>query len=272
MTTSGQIGPSPAATRRILVMGLPGAGKTTLATKLALRLNAVHFNADEVRGQHQQRPRVQRRGPGEQARRMSWLCDKVSRTGNYAIADFVCPTADTRAAFGPAFIVWLDRIEEGRFRDTNRLFVHPDRFEVRVTKEGAPEAWVERIVAMLQPVFDPQAPTALFLGRYQPFHDGHRALVLEGIRRVGQACIAVRDTHGTDMKNHYLFEEVRSRIEASMADQRGRFVVVPLPNITNVYYGRDVGYSIERLDLGTDVHAISATNVRALFGPLQPGG
>lgn len=242
-----------------------------LATKLALRLNAVHFNADEVRAHINKDLGFGVEDRVEQARRMGWLCDQVIRTGNYAIADFVCPTPDTRAAFGPAFTVWLARIEESRFENTNRLFVPPETFNVKVTAEGAAEAWVERIVAMLHPVFDPKAPTALFLGRYQPFHDGHRALVLEGIRRVGQACIAVRDTHGMDAKNPYLFEEVRSRIEASMADQRGRFIVMPLPNVTNVYYGRDVGYSIERLDLGTDVHAISATNVRALLGTIQPG-
>lgn len=262
---------SATARRRILVMGLPGAGKTTLATRLAARLNAVYFNADEVRAHINKDLGFSIEDRIEQARRMGWLCEQVARTGNYAIADFICPTPEARLAFGPAFTVWLARIEEGRFEDTNRLFVPPEEFDIKVTADGAAEAWAERIVFMLHPVFDPKAPTALFLGRYQPFHDGHRALILEGIRRVGQACIAVRDTHGTNEKNPYVFEQVRARIETAMADQRGRFVVVSLPNVTNVFYGRDVGYQIERLDLGSDVHAISATQVRALFGTLRAG-
>jgi nicotinamide mononucleotide adenylyltransferase len=88
----------------------------------------------------------------------------------------------------------------------------------------------------LRPVFDPQQPTALFVGRYQPFHDGHKALIAEGIRRVGQVCIGVRDTHGLDDKNPFGFEAVRSRIEHGLREFEGRFVVVPLPNITDAAY------------------------------------
>lgn len=269
MTESKPVYLSSPAQRRILVMGLPGAGKTTLAVKLAARLNAVHFNADEVRANINKDLGFSVEDRIEQANRMGWLCEQVARTGNFAIADFVCPTPETRQAFGSAFTVWLARIEEGRFEDTNRLFVPPETFNVKVTAEGAPEAWVERIVSLLHPVFDPKLPTALFLGRYQPFHDGHRALILEGIRRVGQACIAVRDTHGTNEKNPYPFEQVKARIEVAMADQRGRFVVLPMPNVTNIFYGRDVGYDIEQIEMGADVHAISATNVRALFSSLR---
>ena len=109
-------------------MGLPGAGKTTLAQALAPRLNAVVFNADEVR-QHLNKDlgfsELDRIG---HARRMGWLCDQVVRTGSYAIADFVCPTPATRAAFlegGTAFVIWLRRIERSRFEDTNRMFTPP---------------------------------------------------------------------------------------------------------------------------------------------------
>lgn len=252
--------------RRILIMGLPGAGKTTLSRVLAKRLNAVHFEADAVRANLNRDLGFSVADRLEQARRMGWLCDTVAAAGGYAIADFVCPTPETRAAFGPAFTVWVDRIQSGRFEDTNRLFVPPAEHDLRVLAEGAPEAWAERIATRLQPSFDPKAPTALLLGRYQPFHDGHRALALEAIRRVGQVCIAVRDTGGTDAKNPYGFEYVRDRIEASLADQRGRFLVVPLPNITQVLYGRDVGYLIEKVDLDAALQEVSATKVRALLG------
>jgi len=112
-------------------------------------------------------------------------------------------------------------------------------------------------------VFDSKKPTALLIGRYQPFHDGHRALILEAIERVGQVCIAVRDTQGTDAKNPFSFEYVRARIEHGLRAHEGKFTVIPLPNITNVFYGRDVGYKIERIDLDQALQEISATNERA---------
>ncbi|MGC8470370.1 MAG: adenylyl-sulfate kinase [Acetobacteraceae bacterium] len=256
--------------RKILVMGLPGSGKTTLARVLAKRLNAVHFNADEIRHNINRDLGFSVEDRVEQARRMGWLCDQVVKTGGYVVSDFICPTPETREAFGPCFTVWVDRIESGRFEDTNRMFLPPERCDVRVTSEGAAEAWAERIVSRLRPTFDPKAATALFVGRYQPFHDGHRALIVEGIRRVGQACIAVRNTHGIDHKNPYNFEAVRERIEAALFDQVGRFIVVPLPNISNIFYGRDVGYSIERIELPEEFHNVSATKVRAALNSLGP--
>ena len=116
----------------------------------------------------------------------------------------------------------------------------------------------------LRPAFDPQKPTALFIGRYQPFHPGHQRLIEEGLRRVGQVCIAIRDTHGIDDKNPLPFFAVKQRIEAALSAYAGRFVVVPLPNITNVFYGRDVGYTVERIVLDEATEAISATKLRRL--------
>jgi adenylylsulfate kinase len=251
--------------KKILIMGLPGAGKTTLAKVLAPRLNAVHYNADEVRANINRDLGFSEADRVEQARRMGWLCDRVVNTGNYAIADFVCPTDATREAFGAgeAFVIWVDRIERGRFEDTNKIFEQPSRFDLRVVAAGTPEYWAEQAAKFLRPVFDFKKPTALMLGRYQPFHDGHKALIVEGIQRVGQVCIAVRDTQGTDEKNPFSFEYVRSRIEHGLRAYEGRFIVAQLPNITNIFYGRDVGYKIERIDLDKELQRISATDERA---------
>jgi hypothetical protein len=248
--------------RKILVMGLPGAGKTTLARMLAPLVNAVIFNADDVRSNINRDLGFSLEDRLEHARRMGWMCDRVVESGGIAIADFICPTAETRAAFNADYVVWIDRIKEGRFEDTNRLFAAPDRYDVRVTADGSPRHWAERIAAKLRPIFDPQRPTALFLGRFQPFHDGHKRLIEVGLDRVGQACLAVRDTHGADENNPLSFFEVKQRIEAGLRAYDGRFVVVPLPNITNVFYGRDVGYSVQRIDLDEATHAISATDIR----------
>src|SRR5438270_507844 len=108
--------------RKILVMGLPGAGKTTLARALAPKLNAVLFNNDQVRAHINRDLGLSLEDRIEQARRLGWLCDRVAEAGGTAIADFICPTPETRAAFGPAYVVFVDRIKESRFDDTNKLF------------------------------------------------------------------------------------------------------------------------------------------------------
>ena len=138
--------------RKILIMGLPGAGKTTLARALAPRLKAVLFNADEVRANISRDLGFSMPDRIEQARRMGWLCDRVVEAGGTAIADFVCPTPETRAAFGPAFTVFVDRLKAGRFADTNRLFVPPANFDVRVTPEHAPEFWADAIAQSLSSI------------------------------------------------------------------------------------------------------------------------
>ena len=90
-------------------MGLRGAGKTTLAKVLAPRMSAVLFNADEVRANLSKDLGFTIEDRIEHARRIGWLCDRVADAGMIAIADFICPTPETRRAFGPAFIVWVDR-------------------------------------------------------------------------------------------------------------------------------------------------------------------
>src|ERR1043166_5245572 len=209
----------------------------------------------------------------EHARRMGWLCDQVVKTAGFAIADFVCPTPATRAAFlegGDAFIVWVNRVDRGRFEDTNRLFVLPWRVDIEVPPKGTPEYWAEQIIRKVCPIFDAKKPTALLIGRYQPFHDGHKALVTEALRRTGQVCIAVRDTSGTDENNPFPFEYVKASIERGLREFEGRFAVIQLPNITNVFYGRDVGYRLERIELDSSTESISATKLR--FARRNGGG
>ncbi len=136
--------------QKILVMGLPGSGKTTLAQALAPKLGAVWFNADAVRLNINRDLGFTIEDRIEQARRMGWLCEQVAAAGYIAIADFVCPTHETRRAFGEAFLIWMDRIEEGRFPDTNRLFTPPARWDFRIGADGMPEEWATRIADYLR--------------------------------------------------------------------------------------------------------------------------
>lgn len=133
-------------------MGLPGAGKTTLATELAKMLNAVHFNADEIRKEINKDLTFSIEDRIEQARRMKVLCDIVVRSGNYAIADFVCPTKEAQDVFitEDTYVVWVDRTKIGRYEDTNKLFHPPENFDMIVNEYGSPKFWALLIVDELQ--------------------------------------------------------------------------------------------------------------------------
>ena len=135
---------------KILVMGLPGSGKTTLATALAERLRCPRFNADDIREHVNKDLGFSVPDRIEQARRMGHLCDIAGKYG-HVIADFVCPTDDTREAFNADFVVWVDRIKEGRFEDTNKLFVAPEKYDVRVTStlDSYPEHYVDLITKIV---------------------------------------------------------------------------------------------------------------------------
>ena len=101
--------------RKILICGLPGSGKTTLAEKLVPRLNAVWFNAYAIRQEIHKDLGFTAEDRLEHARRLGKLSDWASMGGNYVVADFVCPTREAREAFNPDYIVWVDRIQEGRY-------------------------------------------------------------------------------------------------------------------------------------------------------------
>lgn len=109
---------------KILIFGLPGSGKTTLAKILSKKLKAVHINADEVREKYNDWDFTPE-GRLRQAYRMKFLSDGVNLAGRIVVADFVCPTENTRLEFNADFNIWMDTITSGRFEDTNKMFEKP---------------------------------------------------------------------------------------------------------------------------------------------------
>jgi len=137
--------------KRILIMGLPGSGKTTLAAAIGARLffnkKFTWFNADAIRERYNDWD-FSEEGRIRQAKRMRELADKEIAQGRLALCDFVAPTNEIRDIFNADYTIWLDTIREGRYADTNAIFVPPEHYDVRVTEQNA-EHWAQIIVSRL---------------------------------------------------------------------------------------------------------------------------
>ena len=129
-------------------MGLPGAGKTTLADELAPMINAKRLNADQVRKDANDWD-FSAEGRKRQAKRMADFALKLKSEGNNVIADFICPTPEARQLFPADYVVWVDTIKAGRFDDTNQMFVKPDKYNYHVTSQDA-KTWAPKILKDLK--------------------------------------------------------------------------------------------------------------------------
>ena len=130
--------------KRILIMGLPGSGKSFLSERLSPLLDAVWLNADEVRKKANDWD-FSPKGRERQTKRMKDLAQKYLNEGKNVIADFVCPTEKTRKDFNADILIWVDTIKKGRFEDTNKMFEEPKKFHYRVTEQNA-EKWSLQII------------------------------------------------------------------------------------------------------------------------------
>ena len=124
-------------------MGLPGSGKTTLASELVPLLKAKWLNADDVRKEANDWD-FSSEGRTRQAKRMWTKAQEYKNQGNHVVADFICPTPAARALFPADFIIWVDTIKEGRFDDTNKMFIKPDKYNFHVTTQDA-KNWAPKI-------------------------------------------------------------------------------------------------------------------------------
>ena len=127
----------------ILIMGLPGSGKTTLANELELHLNAKRLNADQVRKSVNDWDFSKERRK-RQAKRMANFALEIKKEGKYVIADFICPTPEARILFPADIVIWVDTIKKSRFEDTNQMFVKPEKYDFHVTSQDA-KVWALKI-------------------------------------------------------------------------------------------------------------------------------
>ena len=274
--------------QRILIMGLPGSGKTYLAEALKKYLEengdisygralnefidakvlVSWFNADDIRRKYNDWDFSQD-GRIRQSIRMFQF--SMDAGGDYVICDFVAPLVEMRNNFKADWTIWVDTIKEGRYEDTNKAFVEPEQYDFRVTEQNA-EKWAEFIGEHIianrrRPKFDWKKETVQMLGRWQPWHDGHRALFEKLIARTGQVVIQIRDVQGWQGSNPFEVEKVKSFIKRDLDPiYQGQYEILVVPNITHIGYGRGVGYTIEEEKFDESITSISATNIRKELG------
>jgi adenylylsulfate kinase len=280
--------------QRILIMGLPGAGKTFLATALKkfLETNSTirhmpmsrainmemtpsaysctvdWFNADDVRKRFNDWD-FSREGRIRQSIRMADFA--LSCTSDFVICDFVAPLVEMRNNFKADWTIWVDTIEAGRFEDTNRAFVEPEVYDFRVTEQDA-DKWAEFVGQHIlenrrRPVFDWRQETVQMLGRWQPWHAGHRALFERLIARTGQVVIQVRDVQGWQGSNPFAIDQVRAAIKRDLDPlYQGQYEIQIVPNIVHIGWGRGVGYTHAEETFDESITSISGTAIRKSLG------
>ncbi|MBM4191904.1 MAG: adenylyl-sulfate kinase [Gammaproteobacteria bacterium] len=250
--------------KTILVFGLPGSGKTTFAKKLSdlFRDRAIHFNGDEFRKAHNDWD-FSEDGRRRQAERMRDAAINAHREGKYAILDFVCPKEEYRKIIDADFLVYMRCVPVRNFADTTAIFEKPERSPVWAVEsyEESDRIMTDLYHTIMESVFNPTSPTGLMIGRFQPFHDGHKALFLKALEKHGQVCVAIRDMPQSE-NNPYTSETVERKIHTALQEYRGRYKIVVLPNIVDVIYGRDVGWTVSKIDLPPEIEAISGTEIR----------
>ena len=271
-------------------MGLPGAGKTFLATALKKYIeenSGIHhfpmerainmeyvphdykcsvdwFNADEIRKRFNDWD-FSREGRIRQSLRMAEFALKCS--SDFVICDFVAPLVEMRNNFKADWTIWVDTIDQGRFDDTNKAFIPPEVYDFRVTEQNA-DKWAEFIGQHIldnrrRPVFDWKKETVQMLGRWQPWHAGHRALFERLIAKTGQVVIQVRDVQGWQGSNPFAIDQVKGFIKRDLDPiYQGQYEIQVVPNIVHIGWGRGVGYTSGEETFDESITQISATNIR----------
>jgi hypothetical protein len=233
-----------------------------------MRAKVDWFNADEVRRRYNDWD-FSKEGRIRQSIRMFEFALKC--TGDYAICDFVAPLPEMRNNFKADWTIWMDTIDAGRYEDTNKAFVPPDVYDFRITEQNA-DKWVEFVGEHIldnrrRPTFDWRKETVQMLGRWQPWHPGHRALFERLIQRTGQVVIQIRDVQGWQGSNPFNVEQVKNFIKRDLDPiYQGQYEIMLVPNIVHIGWGRGVGYTSGEETFDESITSISATKIRKELG------
>ena len=208
---------------RVLIFGLPGSGKTYLASHLKEYLgdHAEHFNADEVRAEANDWV-FSDAGRKRQSERMSSLVTDSVNKGKIAIADFIAPFRLSRQQFDADYKVWVDTVSSSKYKNTDAIFEKPTNFDYRVKEKDFNKDAI-RIAWELgrRAIWNNKAPTTQMLGRYQPWHDGHKALFERAMEKHGQVHLMIRDME-TDNSNPYTANQVKENLERQLVTYAGK--------------------------------------------------
>ncbi len=109
---------------------------------------------------------------------------------------------------------------------------------------------------------DWQKKTAIYIGRFQPIHDGHFEIIKRAIKKNSQVAILVMDSYKINKKNPFTYNEVKKRIQKKLINFRGKYQIIKIPVVSEVIYGRKVGYKIINYSLSKNLEKISATKIR----------
>lgn len=239
-------------------MGLPGSGKTFLAKKFSNLLKADWFNADKIRKQHKDWD-FSKAGIIRQVRRMKKLTNESKK--KYVIADFVCPLPQQIKIFKPNIIIWMNTIVKSRYPKMNKIFVPPKKYDFVFKEKNIKINILNLKDKIIGYKWNNKNPTIQMLGRFQPWHYGHRKLFEKCVLKTGQVNIMVKDMN-KGKGNPYSYLKVKNKILNDLKYFRKRIQVSLVPNITEINYGRTVGYKIKRIKLGNKIEQISATKIR----------
>ena len=284
----------------VWLTGLPAAGKSTIAAALQAELEKRDRVVTMLDGDGAMRQMLStelgftKKDRDRNVLRAGFVAGQIVKHGGAVICALVSPYADARNCvrrmMGHAFIeVYVQTpLSICEKRDPKALYrraragqlkhmtgiddpyeePEPDMLNLKVNGDWP----VEKSVGIIATHLEEQGllersdkPAALMIGRYQPWHYGHRALFMEALELEGYVVIGVRETFGLGDQNPFTFAEVKAGIEESLQDFVGSFEIRRLPNITNIVYGRDVGYRLTRVNLDPEIESISATQIRSIM-------
>ncbi len=239
-------------------MGLPGSGKTYLAQRIVKLLNADWFNADKIRGAHNDWD-FSNVGIIRQVKRMKKLADNSKK--KFVVADFICPIKKQIEIFKPNFIIWMDTIKKSKYPRMNKIFSKPKKYDLRLKEKNLKINLMQFEDKLFGYKWENTSPTIQLMGRFQPWHYGHRKLFEKCVLKTGQVNIMVKNVK-KNKNNPYSFLAVKKKIGQDLSYFKKRIKITKVPEIVEICYGRKVGYKVKKINLSSNIEKISATSIR----------